>query len=106
MPPALTTDPGRSAGRTVQQLALQPNPGSTDGRTSQQHALQSLSLVGCKGLRCCHLGLMPADGTDATAFAPSQATAWVPAACRLAGINVLNVMEHSMHASCISLGKY
>lgn len=30
----------------------------------KQHALQTLSCVGCKSLRCCWLGLVPARPAD------------------------------------------
>lgn len=50
-----------------------------------QHALQSLSLVGCKGMRACLLGLTPATGWDTVV--PGQAPAeWLAAACHLSGL--------------------
>ena len=50
-----------------------------------QHALQSLSLVGCKGMRTCLLGLMPATGWDTLVLgqAPGE---WLAAACHLSGL--------------------
>ena len=54
-----------------------------------QHALQSLSLVGCKALRSCLLGLQPAAGWDA--LTPMQPCGdWLAAACHLSGLSLSN----------------
>lgn len=48
------------------------------------HALQSLSLVGCKSMRACLLGLQPAMRWDS--LGPMQPFGdWLPAACHLSG---------------------
>lgn len=51
-----------------------------------QHALQSLSLVGCKGMRACLLGLMPSSGWDI--LVPGQTPGeWLATACHLSGLS-------------------
>ena len=57
------------------------------GGSFPQHALQSLSLVGCKGMRTCLLGLKPAAGWDVSG--PGRPVGdWLPAACHLSGISL------------------
>lgn len=55
-----------------------------------QHALRSLSLVGCKGMRTCLLGLKPAVGRDAPGPGQGQTGGgtWLPAACHLSGLSL------------------
>lgn len=74
-----------------------------------QHALQSLSLVGCKALRSCLLGLRPAAGWDAAS--PVQPSGdWLAAACHLSGILLFHsqldmpsvVTQSSMQALALS----
>ena len=60
--------------------------------TAQQgsgHALQSLSLVGCKSMRCCYLGVVPEDTAELSALSHQQQLLqprnWLPASCHLSG---------------------
>lgn len=56
------------------------------GAALPPHALQSLSLVGCKAMRSCLLGLQPTAGWDA--LSPLQPGGdWLPAACHLSGLS-------------------
>lgn len=56
-----------------------------------QHALQSLSLVGCKALRSCLLGLLPAAGWDAVSHVQPSGD-WLAAACHLSGLSLLHTV--------------
>ncbi|KAL3153253.1 hypothetical protein ABBQ38_011604 [Trebouxia sp. C0009 RCD-2024] len=55
-----------------------------------QHALQSLSLVGCKALRSCLLGLLPAAGWDAVSHVQPSGD-WLAAACHLSALQSLKL---------------
>lgn len=59
--------------------------GAPGAQRAPQHALQSLSLVGCKGMRACLLGLMPATGWD-TLDPGHTSGEWLAAACHLSGL--------------------
>ena len=64
-----------------------------------QHALRSLSMVGCKGMRSCLLGLMPAAGQNA--IGPGQAGGdWLPAACHLSGLSFALQTALDLHQKC------
>ena len=57
---------------------------------ASMHALQSLSLVGCKSLRCCYLGVVPEPSVDLLSLSQhlQQPISWMPARCHLSGITV------------------
>jgi len=61
------------------------------------HALQSLSLVGCKSLRCCYLGVVPEPSVDLLSLSQhlQQPISWMPAGCHLSGIT-LSQHDHSV----------
>ena len=64
-----------------------------------QHALRSLSLVGCKGMPSCLLGLQPAAGWDA--FGLGQPVRdWLPAACHLSGLALTLQPALDLHHNC------
>lgn len=64
------------------------------------HALQSLSLVGCKSLRCCYLGVVPEPSVDLLSLSQhlQQPISWMPARCHLSGITILPQRHNSINA--------
>lgn len=69
------------------------------------HALQSLSLVGCKSMRCCYMGLTPQPPAELSSPCQhlQQPTSWLPASCHLAGevAGCLNVHSLAHNAICV-----
>lgn len=65
------------------------SPQHATPQLAPQHALRSLSLVGCRGMRTCLLGLKPAAGQDALRLGqPDGGWNWLPAACHLSGLSL------------------
>lgn len=57
-------------------------------------ALESLSCVGCKGLRSCFLGMLPGPSQPQEGVAGPQVQDWLPAVCHLSGLPQLDRPPH------------
>jgi len=70
--------------------ASQTTSEAADASHALGHALQSLSLVGCKSLRCCYLGVVPEPSVDLLSLSQhlQQPISWMPARCHLSGTTV------------------
>ena len=66
-----------------------PDAMKDDVQQPPHHALQSLSLVGCKSMRSCQLGLMPSPHQELLGSGQlhgQSPLSWLPAICQMSGL--------------------
>ena len=85
--------------------ASNPHAMMDDVQQPPHHALQSLSLVGCKSMRSCYLGLMPSSCQQSVG--PEQPHGqshggWLPASCHLSGL--YSAIVSAQHLVLVSQG--